>query len=191
MVTMSTIMPDAVLLIIDVQKGFDDPIWGERNNLEAERNIERILSSWRETNRPVIHVQHLSTSPTSPLRSGYMGSEIKDGVKPLLHEPLLTKSVNSAFIGSNLEERLKANEYRTIVIVGLTTDHCVSTTTRMAANLGFDVYLISDATATFGRIGDNGRYYAPEVIHEINLVSLNREFATVIGTAKLMDLLGR
>ncbi|MCI0184740.1 hypothetical protein MM817_03037 [Acidibacillus sp. S0AB] len=66
-------------------------MWGKRNNLQAEGNIERILRHWRETNRPVFHVQHLSMSSTSPLRRDHIGSEIKDGVKPLLYEPLFQK----------------------------------------------------------------------------------------------------
>ncbi|WP_241717031.1 isochorismatase family protein, partial [Sulfoacidibacillus ferrooxidans] len=111
-------------------------MWGKRNNLQAEGNIERILRHWRETNRPVFHVQHLSMISTSPLRRDHIGSEIKDGVKPLPYEPLFQKSVNSAFIGTDLEDCLRKNGYQTIVIVGLTTDHCISTTTRMAANLG-------------------------------------------------------
>ncbi|MDA8278738.1 MAG: cysteine hydrolase family protein [Actinomycetota bacterium] len=187
----TSLIDDAALIIIDVQKGFDDPSWGERNNPAAEQNIEAILGSWREANRPIFHIQHLSTSPTSLLNSANAGSEIKDGVKPLPSEPVITKSVNSAFIGTDLEQRLKASGHRRLVIVGLTTDHCVSTTTRMASNLGFEVYLISDATATFGRIGDDGKYYSAEAIHKINLVSLSGEFATVLETAKLFELLSR
>jgi len=186
---MSGIEKDTVLLIIDVQKGFDDPVWGERNNLQAEGNIEKILRHWRQTNRPVFHVQHLSASSNSPLRRDHVGSEIKESVKPLPYEPLFQKSVNSAFIGTDLEGSLRRNGYQTVVIVGLTTDHCVSTTTRMAANLGFKPYVISDATATFGRRGDQGKYYSPEEIHEINLVSLNHEFATVMDTATFYDRL--
>lgn len=188
---MGTIDKKAVLLIIDVQKAFDDSIWGERNNVQAETNIEKLLQHWRATNRPVFHVQHLSTKPTSLFHKDRISSAIKDDLKPLPDEPLIQKNVNSAFIGTDLEERLKNGEYQMLVIVGLTTDHCVSTTTRMAANLGFQPYLISDATATFGRMGNSGKYYSADEIHEINLVSLNQEFATVIDTATLMDLLTR
>lgn len=179
---MNSIEKDAVLLIIDVQKGFKDPVWGTRNNPQAEVNIQRLLHLWRETKRPIYHVQHLSKRPNSPLREDYTGSEIQDIVKPLPNEPLIQKNVNSAFIGTDLEERLRNNGYETLIIVGLTTDHCVSTTTRMAANLGFKPYLISDATATFDRVGPDGKHYTAEEIHEINLVSLNNEFATVIDT---------
>jgi len=73
---------DAALIIIDVQKGFDNPKWGERNNLQAGQNIERLLRAWRESKRPVFHIQHLSASPESPLNPNSMGSEIKDIVKP-------------------------------------------------------------------------------------------------------------
>ena len=76
------IVQNTVLLIIDVQKGFDETFWGKRNNPNAEENIAKLLITWRETNRPVIHIQHLSLLPDSPLRSGYSGSEIKDIVKP-------------------------------------------------------------------------------------------------------------
>lgn len=176
---------NTVLLIIDVQKGFDNPAWGKRNNLQTEENVEKLLGFWRESKRPIYHVRHLSNNPSSPLHVNSAGSEIKEGVKPLPEEPLITKHVNSAFIGTNLERQLKDRQYDTLVIVGLTTDHCVSTTTRMAANLGFNTYIVSDATATFDRVGPGRKHYKAEEIHNINLVSLNEEFATVIDTAGL------
>ena len=180
---------DAVLLIIDVQKGFDEPVWGKRNNLQAEENIAQLLKRWRETKRPVFHVQHLSLLQNSPLRKTYFGSEIKDIVKPIAGEHLVEKHVNSAFIGTDLEMKLQEYGYDTVVIVGLTTPHCVSTTTRMSGNLGFQTYIVSDATAAFEMIGHNGKKYTSEEIHTITLVTLNEEFATVIRTDELLQTL--
>jgi nicotinamidase-related amidase len=96
-------LDNAVLLIIDVQKGLDEPAWGQRNNPLAEQNIAALLQEWRVRQRPIVHVQHLSTSPTSPLRPNYVGSQIKDSVQPHVGEPVFQKQVNSAFIGTDLE----------------------------------------------------------------------------------------
>jgi nicotinamidase-related amidase len=174
---------DAALLIIDVQQGFDEPALGRRNNPGAEGNIARLLAAWRDSGRPVFHVQHLSTDPGSPLRPGQPGVEIKDLVRPRGGEPVIPKRVNSAFIGTDLEARLRQAGIAVLVIAGLTTDHCVSTTVRMAGNLGFRTYLVGDATATFDRVGPDGRPHRAEEVHAISLASLHGEFATVVDTA--------
>ncbi len=184
---MNTIPEDAALIVVDVQKGFDEPSWGRRNNLLAEENIAKLLEAWRRTRRPIYHIQHQSTEPHSTLRPNYVGSEIKDIVKPLAGEPLIQKNVNSAFIGTDLEARLRGAKQGTVIITGLTTDHCVSTTARMAANLGFTTLVVSDGTATFERTSHTGRHYSAEEIHESALTSLNGEFATVVDTASLLD----
>jgi nicotinamidase-related amidase len=177
----------AALLVVDVQQGFDDPFWGRRNNPDAETQIAVLLAAWRRTQRPVIHVQHMSTSLTSPLRPGQPGNAIKPTACPLPDEPVITKQVNSAFIGTDLEDRLGRLGVETLVIVGLTTNHCISTTARMAGNFGFTTYVLSDATATFDRVGPDGMLYRAEDIHAISLASLHDEFATVISTATLLE----
>ena len=176
-------MSDPALLLIDIQKGFDDPSWGQRNNPDAEQNAASLLALWRNNAWPVIHVQHLSLEPGSPLAAGLPGVEVRDETKPIAGEKQVQKNVNSAFIGTGLEEYLKSNGIERLVIVGLTTDHCVSTTTRMAGNLGFSVTLVSDATATFDRKGHDGVQHSANDIHEIHLASLNGEFCEVKSTA--------
>jgi len=95
--------------------------------------------------------------------------------------------VNSAFIGTNLEQYLKEHGIHHVVITGLTTPHCVSTTTRMSGNLGFNTYLVSDATAAFGLKGPDGVYYDADQIHVISLATLHGEFATVLTTEELIE----
>ena len=174
------------LIIVDVQKAFEDKKWGERNNLSAEENIRKILTLWREKGWQVIHIQHMSDNPSSVFHPMNEGFAIKELVEPLEEEVIITKKVNSSFVGTKLEEFLKLNDITTVVITGLTTPHCVSTTTRMSGNLGFNTYLISDATASFGIKDQNGNYYDVETIHNISLATLYDEFATILTTEQLV-----
>jgi len=181
-------MKNTALLVIDVQKGLDDPALGARNNPSAESNIAHLLALWRSHHRPVIHVQHCSVEPDSPLRSELPGNAFKNETQPLAGEKVFQKTVNSAFIGTELEAHLHSQNIGSLVAVGLTTDHCVSTTVRMAANLGFEVILIADATAAFERIAHDGRHIEAEQIHQINLASLNGEFCRVVTTEELVQV---
>lgn len=183
---------NAVLLVVDVQQGFDQ--FNEslhRNNPALEGNIARLLESWRGTGRPIIYVQHLSREPQSPLRPDQPGVEIKQAVRPRPGEPVVQKSVNSAFIGTSLEADLRAAGRRTLVITGMQTNLCVSTTARMAGNLGFDTYVVSDATATFDNTGPDGRVFSAELLHDVALADLHGEFATVLGTDEVLRRLER
>lgn len=178
---------NTALLIIDVQQGMDDPKWGRRNNPDAETHIASLLASWRSKTRPVIHIQHCSVEPDSPLRPELPGCQFKPEVMPMESEPVFKKTVNSAFIGTGLESYLRDNGLEHIVIVGLTTDHCVSSTTRMAGNLGFKASLVSDAMATFDRKGPDGKEHKAEDIHAIHLASLHGEFCDVITTDSIIS----
>ena len=178
---------NAVLILIDVQDGFDLPVWGNRNNHDAETNIAKLLESWRDSGRPVMYVQHHSVLPESTLHPSHPGVSIKESLKPQADEPIFTKSVNSAFIGTNLEEQLRENGYETLVVTGFTTNHCVSTTVRMAGNLGFKTYVVSDGTASFDTVDHAGNNYSADTINEISLASLHNEFATIINTENLLS----
>ncbi len=182
---MSATSPPA-LLVIDVQQGLDDPYWGARNNPDAETTMASLLAAWRQSSWPVIHVQHMSKNPHSPLRPELPGNAIKPEVEPVPGEPVFQKDVNSAFIGTTLEAHLRREGIRALVMVGLTTDHCVSTTARMAANLGFDVIVVEDATATFERMGPDGVAYSAEQMHRLALASLHEEFGQVQSAAEVL-----
>ena len=179
-------MDAAALLIIDVQKGLAEPALGQRNNPQAEANMARLLARWRDNGQPVIHIRHCSVEPNSPLRPELPGNAYKDEVKPIAGEKEFTKTVNSAFIGTGLEHYLQQHNISQLVIVGLTSDHCVSASTRMASDLGFDVTLVSDATATFERSGFDGRHYTADEIHRVSLVSLDGEFCRLCSTDDLL-----
>jgi nicotinamidase-related amidase len=176
------------LVLIDIQYAFDDlAYWGgKRNNPDAEKNAARLLAYWRAHQLPLFHVKHNSSDRQSKLAPGQPGNEIKDLVRPLASETLIEKNVNSAFIGTNLKKLLDDQSIEALVICGLTTDHCVSTTARMAGNYGYTTYIASDATATFPRTGFDGKKFDAELVHNTALASLHNEFATILSTTELL-----
>lgn len=175
------------LILIDVQKGFQSEYWGRRYSPDAELHISQILKFFRENRQLVFHVQHLSLEAQSPLRAGQAGVDFMDFAIPNLGEYIIKKNVNSAFVGTRLEDRLRSEKVQSVVIVGISIDHCVSTSTRMAANLGFKVTLVSDATIAFDRVGADGTVFPAELVHAVSLASLHGEFADVVTTAQLLQ----
>ena len=180
---------NSALLLVDIQKAFLEKDYPGiiRNNEDAEFICGKILKKWRTLDLPIIHVRHSSTNPESKLHKSRPGFEFNDYVTPLENEMVLTKEVNSAFIGTNLENILIKSHIDTLVIVGMTTNHCISTTVRMSGNLGFDTYLISDSTACYNTKGMNGEIIDCNTIYNSALASLQEEFATVIDSKELFD----
>jgi nicotinamidase-related amidase len=142
------------LLVVDLQRAIDDPSWaaeGPRNNPQAEANVAALLSAWRRGSRPIFHIRHDSTSQTSTYRPGQSGNDFKPEARPLAGESVIVKCTNSAFIGTELEARLRGAGIATLVIAGVITNNSVEATVRMAGNLGFDTHLVEDACFTFAR----------------------------------------
>ncbi|MEQ8471132.1 MAG: cysteine hydrolase family protein [Marinoscillum sp.] len=184
-------MINPALILIDIQVGLDQYEYygGNRNNLQAESNCQKLLGFFRENQLPYIFIQHDSTNPESPLYPGKPGHEIKHEVKPKEGDVVIHKSVNSAFIGTNLEGILRKENITNVIIVGLTTEHCISTSVRMSANLGFNTTLISDATAAFDKVTPDGVRYDAEIVHQVELANLKDEFASVLTTDEIIQLL--
>ncbi len=137
---------NAALVIVDLQKAFDDPRTGRRNNPEAETNTGRLLAAWRRTGRPVIHVQHLSSEPDSPYRPGQPGCDFKEEVRPQAGELVVQKSTNNAFIDTGLGPYLDNKGIHTLVFVSsraLRNTICADSTSLslarvMSLSSGFD-----------------------------------------------------
>ena len=174
------------LLPIDLQQGFLAPHWGHRNNPAMEAHGQRLLAAWRARGWPLIHVRHASISAAGAFRPDRPGHAYLDGFAPQGDEAEVVKSVNAAFIGTDLELRLRRRDVNTVVLFGLTTDMCVSTSARVASNLGFRTLVAGDATACFDLLDDDGQVVTAEELSRAHLTTLGREVAEVVNTERLV-----
>jgi nicotinamidase-related amidase len=180
---------DAALILIDLQIAIDHPSWGPRNNPDAERNVASLLQVWRATNRTVYHIRHDSKDPASHYRPGQPGNHFKPEVQPIAGEIVIPKSTNSAFIGTDFERMLRRANQGVLVVTGVVTNNSVETTVRMAGNLGFNTYLVDDATFTFDRRDWHGTWRTADEVHAMSLANLDGEYCSVIRTCQILDAL--
>jgi nicotinamidase-related amidase len=175
------------LIVVDVQKAFDEweALGKKRNNPDAVARITELLADFRAKGAPIIHIRHASLKPGSRFQAERLGYAVKEEAREQAGEPVIVKHVNSAFIGTDLEARLREAAIETVIIVGATTNHCVETTTRMAGNLGFDAKLVRDATWTFDRDGADGEHFTADQIHAMTLANLRDEFAEIATAADI------
>lgn len=178
----------AVLLPIDMQQAFDGPPWPRRWNERADRNGLALLAAWRSARRPIIHVRHNSIQPGSSLAEGAPGNRFRAGFDPLNGELLVGKSVNSAFIGTDLDLRLKRMGAKHVVTFGISTDMCVSTTVRTGANMGWDMILVPDACDCFDLPDGHGGTIAASDVQRIHVATLAFEFCKIISTTDLVSM---
>jgi nicotinamidase-related amidase len=181
--------PVTVLVIIDMQRGFDEPSWPPRWNDAVDANGLAVLAAFRAAGRPVIHVRHDSVEPGSTLRPGAPGNAFRPGFEPMTGEPIVPKSVNAAFIGTDLDLLLRRLGAQAVVVFGITTDQCVSTTTRVGANLGWPMILVEDACDCFALPDGKGGAIPAEAIHAAHVATLRAEFAKVVTTAEIVGVL--
>ncbi|WP_122456000.1 cysteine hydrolase family protein [Pseudomonas viridiflava] len=181
------IHPDSALVLIDMQQGINHPRLGRRNNPQAEACMSELLSAWREAGRPVIHVRHFSTSPSSVFWPGQSGVEYQPAFVPQADERELSKQVPDAFCGSFLEMWLRSDGIRQMVIAGVVTNNSVESTARSGGNLGFEVIVAHDACFTFDQADFFGTPRSAEDVHAMSLANLHGEYATVLSTAQILD----
>ncbi|MFL6201786.1 MAG: cysteine hydrolase family protein [Thermoanaerobaculia bacterium] len=175
----------SALLVIDIQDSFKlGPRWERRNNPDFEKNVDRLLQSWRAAGLPVIFVLHTDPDPGFERDSPLV--KVMDFLSPREGEPVLLKDTRNAFTSTDLQKRLDAQGVRRVVITGISTEQCCETTTRVAADLGYDVDFVTEATATFPiALPDGGELSTDEVVRRTEAVLRNR-FARIARVEELL-----
>ena len=185
---------NTALLVIDAQRGVNlHQHWGgscgHRNNPDAELRIAELLAAWRGRQRPVYYTLHDSREAASPLKLSLDSGQVIAGLEPQAGERVIVKDVNSGFVGTELELSLRRDGIGRLVVAGFFTNMCVETTVRGAGNMGFDTYLVHDACAAGNRVALDGREYDAELVHQMSVANMHREFCTAMTTAEAIGLL--
>jgi nicotinamidase-related amidase len=181
--------PLPCLIIIDMQKGMANPE-AERNNAQAEDNIAQLLHAWRAAGAHIVHVRHISRSPTSPFAPGQSGVEFQQALQPLAHEHVVEKNVPDAFINTALERWLRVRGLNELVLVGVSTNSSVEGSARTAGNLGFDTVVVADATFAYAMRDYDGVRRSAGEVHAMALANLDGEYAAIRLTRELLEQIG-
>ena len=182
-------MAHPALIIIDMQQGMTWESSGIRNNPDAEKNIERLLVHWRKLSAPIVHVRHVSRTPTSPFWPGQPGVNFQPALAPLDSEHMVQKQVPDAFIHNTFERWLQAHNITTLVFCGVSTNNSVEATVRTAGNLGFQTYVVADACFAFAKKDYDGIQRTAQEVHAMSLANLDGEYATVLSCDDAATLL--
>ena len=142
-------MTNRALIVIDVQESFRArPLWSLTSNPDIVEDVGRLVEHARAQGDLVVWVLH--TEPGSggvfDPASGHV--RYQEGLAPLPGEPELRKTSHNAFTTTNLQQILTERGVREVAVCGIRTEQCCETTARVAADLGYGVTFVIDATAT-------------------------------------------
>ncbi|MEM9499710.1 MAG: isochorismatase family protein [Pseudomonadota bacterium] len=169
------------LLVIDVQMALahEDDSGADRSCPEAEDNIALLLAKFREAGETVVHIHHHGTDPDDPFHPDAAGSAVQPVAAPLPGEPVVIKTASSGFVGTRLQDILKDAGIDRVVTCGATANHCVESTTRSAADLGYQPIYAADAVWSYGVTGPDGAHHSGNQIHSVSMATLEGEIASV------------
>lgn len=183
---MSAALPfSAALVLVDLQHAILDAKWGRLSNPDIEATAGKLLAAWRSTGRPVVHVHHHSREPDSPYRPGQPGNAPLPKLAPCAGEAVVAKQAHSAFVGTYLQQHLDGAGIDTLVLAGVLTHNSLDATVRHAADLGYRVIVVPEATSAAEKRDLDGTLWAPEKVQALSLAILAGEYAELRGQAEL------
>jgi nicotinamidase-related amidase len=181
-------LTQAALLVVDAQDSFKaTPKWERRNNLAFEENVAALIDAFRAAERPVIYFLHSDGDEGFAVDSPFY--KLMDFISPLPNEPLIEKTTRNCFTSTNLQSLLLELGVRRLAVTGIQMEQCAETTARVAADLGYAVDFVIDATMTFPipNWDAPGEELGVAAIEERTTYALRRRFARIVKTSTLVD----
>jgi len=180
-------MNDTALLLIDIQDSFkvNGSRWERRGNRDFEKNVSILLDYWRSAGLPRFFILH--TDPDPGFRKGDPEFKLMDFMEHRSDEPVLVKNTRNSFTSTDLRKRLDKLGIRRLVVTGIQMEQCVETTTRIAADFGYAVDFVVDATQTFPIVNpDTGEEISTDALVERTQYVLHNRFARIIRARDLV-----
>lgn len=174
-------LADAALILIDCQNTYREGIMALEGVEPALQEAKRLLEKARTLKVPVIHIQHDSGEGTPYDIRAHIG-QIADVVAPIAGEDVITKHYPNSFVGTNLDDVLKAHGIKNIVLAGFMTHMCVNSTAHGGFNLGYAPTVVASATATRALPGADGKIIPASQIHAAALAATRDLYAAIANT---------
>jgi nicotinamidase-related amidase len=183
-----------ILLLVDLQHGLveGDPDWGPRSTPKLVENVKYILKTWREKGWPILHIQHDATEkePKNPINALYPETfAIHSSAAPEGDEKVFVKHTGSAFYAEGLPEAIKSYGHKRVVVIGMDGAQCVNCTVRQGDDLGYSMYVVADACASYGMDNYEKKNVGAEYTHNAAMWML-MAYAKVTQTADVLKDLG-
>ncbi len=181
-------LTQSALLVIDVQDSFKvGERWAQRNNPQFEDQLSALIAAYRAAALPIIFVLHTDSDPYFAPNSPQL--KLMDFLDKRPDDPLLYKETRNCFTSTNLQALLLERGVRRLAITGIQMEQCCETTARVAADLGYAVDFVIDATLTFPIPNWDvpGEVLGVAEIEERTSYALRRRFARIVKAAELIS----
>jgi nicotinamidase-related amidase len=151
----------------------------------AAATASTVLAGFRDEEKPVYHIQHVSTRPGATFfLPGTEGMETHASVAPAEDEAVIQKNFPNSFRDTTLLDTLKGDGIEHLTICGAMSHMCIDATTRAAFDLGFSCTVVADACATRD-LQFEGKAIPAADVHAAFMAALAVPYARVVGAAEL------
>jgi nicotinamidase-related amidase len=184
---MEVVVMTTALIIVDIQNDyFPDGKMPLVGPIEASQQAARLLDHFRQTERPIVHIQHITVRPGATFfLPGTAGADFHPNVQPLPGEPIVQKNFPNSFRDTPLMDVLREQQANRLIICGMQTNLCVDAITRAAADFGFECIVAADACAARDLTFD-GVTVPAEQVHQAFLAALNGSYAKVLKVDQIL-----